>query len=95
MEKSVQYGIVKIMGKDWILAGRFRTITGIKIRMPSKYSSDGKFCHGEDQTIRLYEDTQPSTINIVEGESYLDSALCGQDFYLLVKMNLYKSRFEI
>ena len=39
----------------------------------------------EDQTIRLYEDTQPSTINIVEGESYLDSALCGQDFYLLVE----------
>ena len=39
----------------------------------------------EDQTIRLYEDTQPSTINIDEGESYLDSALCGQDFYLLVE----------
>lgn len=55
--------------------------------MPSKYSSNGKFYVVEDQTIRLYEDTQPSTINIDEGESYLDSAfyIIGQDFYLLVE----------
>lgn len=73
-------------GKDWILAGDSEQLPELKNQNAFyKYSSDGKFYVVEDQTIRLYEDTQPSTINIVEGESYLDSALCGQDFYLLVE----------
>lgn len=73
-------------GKDWILAGDSEQLPELKNQnVFYKYSSDGKFYVVEDQTIRLYEDTQPSTINIVEGESYLDSALCGQDFYLLVE----------
>ena len=73
-------------GKDWILAGDSEQLSELKNQNAFyKYSSDGKFYVVEDQTIRLYEDTQPSTINIVEGESYLDSALCGQDFYLLVE----------
>ena len=73
-------------GKDWILAGDSEQLPELKNQNTFyKYSSDGKFYVVEDQTIRLYEDTQPSTINIVEGESYLDSALCGQDFYLLVE----------
>lgn len=73
-------------GKDWILAGDSERLPELKNQNAFyKYSSDGKFYVVEDQTIRLYEDTQPSTINIVEGESYLDSALCGQDFYLLVE----------
>lgn len=73
-------------GKDWILAGDSEQLPELKNQnVFYKYSSDGKFYVVEDQTIRLYEDTQPSTINLVEGESYLDSALCGQDFYLLVE----------
>ena len=73
-------------GKDWILAGDSEQLPELKNQNAFyKYSSDGKFYVVEDQTIRLYEDTQPSTINIAEGESYLDSALCGQDFYLLVE----------
>lgn len=73
-------------GKDWMLAGDSEQLPELKNQNAFyKYSSDGKFYVVEDQTIRLYEDTQPSTINIVEGESYLDSALCGQDFYLLVE----------
>lgn len=73
-------------GKDWILAGDSEQLPELKNQNAFyKYSSDGKFYVVEDQTIRLYEDTQPSTINIVEGESYLDSALCRQDFYLLVE----------
>lgn len=73
-------------GKDWILAGDSEQLPELKNQNAFyKYSSDGKFYVVEDQTIRLYEDTQPSTINIDEGESYLDSALCGQDFYLLVE----------
>ena len=73
-------------GKDWILAGDSEQLPELKNHNAFyKYSSDGKFYVVEDQTIRLYEDTQPFTINIVEGESYLDSALCGQDFYLLVE----------
>lgn len=73
-------------GKDWILAGDSEQLPELKNQNAFyKYSSDGKFYVVEDQTIRLYEDTQPSTINIVEGESYLDSALWGQDFYLLVE----------
>lgn len=73
-------------GKDWILAGDSEQLPELKNQNAFyKYSSDGKFYVVEDQTIWLYEDTQPSTINIVEGESYLDSALCGQDFYLLVE----------
>ena len=73
-------------GKDWILAGDSEQLPELENQNAFyKYSSDGKFYVVEDQTIRLYEDTQPSTINIVEGESYLDSALCGQDFYLLVE----------
>lgn len=73
-------------GKDWILAGDSEQLPELKNQNAFyKYSSDGKFYVVEDQTIRLYEDTQPSTINIVEGESYLDSAMCGQDFYLLVE----------
>ena len=73
-------------GKDWILAGDSEQLPELKNQNAFyKYSSDGKFYVVEDQTIRLYEDTQPSTINLVEGESYLDSALCGQDFYLLVE----------
>ena len=73
-------------GKDWILAGDSEQLPELKNQNAFyKYSSNGKFYVVEDQTIRLYEDTQPSTINIVEGESYLDSALCGQDFYLLVE----------
>lgn len=73
-------------GKDWILVGDSEQLPELKNQNAFyKYSSDGKFYVVEDQTIRLYEDTQPSTINIVEGESYLDSALCGQDFYLLVE----------
>lgn len=73
-------------GKDWILAGDSEQLPELKNQNAFyKYSLDGKFYVVEDQTIRLYEDTQPSTINIVEGESYLDSALCGQDFYLLVE----------
>ena len=73
-------------GKDWILAGDSEQLPELKNQnVFYKYSSDGKFYVVEDQTIRLYEDTQPTTINIVEGESYLDSALCGQDFYLLVE----------
>lgn len=73
-------------GKDWMLAGDSEQLPELKNQNAFyKYSSNGKFYVVEDQTIRLYEDTQPSTINIVEGESYLDSALCGQDFYLLVE----------
>jgi ABC-type glycerol-3-phosphate transport system substrate-binding protein len=73
-------------GKDWILAEDSEQLMELKNQNAFyKYSSDGKFYVVEDQTIRLYEDTQPSTINIDEGESYLDSALCGQDFYLLVE----------
>lgn len=73
-------------GKDWILAGDSEQLPELKNQNAFyKYLSDGKFYVVEDQTIRLYEDTQPSTINIVEGESYLDSALCRQDFYLLVE----------
>ena len=73
-------------GKDWILAGDSEQLPELKNQnVFYKYSSDGKFYVVEDQTIRLYEDTQPSTINIDEGESYLDSVLCGQDFYLLVE----------
>ena len=73
-------------GKDWILAGDSEQLPELKNQnVFYKYSSDGKFYVVEDQTIRLYEDTQSSTINLVEGESYLDSALCGQDFYLLVE----------
>lgn len=73
-------------GKDWILAGDSEQLPELKNQNAFyKYSSDGKFYVVEDQTIRLYEDTQPSTINIDEGESYLDSALCRQDFYLLVE----------
>lgn len=73
-------------GKDWMLAGDSEQLPELKNQNAFyKYSSDGKFYVVEDQTIRLYEDTQPSTINIDEGESYLDSALCGQDFYLLVE----------
>ena len=73
-------------GKDWMLSGDSEQLPELKNQNAFyKYSSDGKFYVVEDQTIRLYEDTQPSTINIVEGESYLDSALCGQDFYLLVE----------
>lgn len=73
-------------GKDWILAGDSEQLPELKNQnVFYKYSSDGKFYVVEDQTIRLYEDTQPFTINLVEGESYLDSALCGQDFYLLVE----------
>ena len=73
-------------GKDWMLAGDSEQLPELKNQNAFyKYSSDGKFYVVEDQTIRLYEDTQPSTINIVEGESYLDSALCRQDFYLLVE----------
>ena len=73
-------------GKDWMLAGDSEQLPELKNQNAFyKYSSNGKFYVVEDQTIRLYEDTQPSTINIDEGESYLDSALCGQDFYLLVE----------
>ena len=73
-------------GKDWMLSGDSEQLLELKNQNAFyKYSSDGKFYVVEDQTIRLYEDTQPFTINIVEGESYLDSALCGQDFYLLVE----------
>ncbi len=73
-------------GKDWMLSGDSEQLLELKNQNAFyKYSSDGKFYVVEDQTIRLYEDTQPSTINIDEGESYLDSALCGQDFYLLVE----------
>lgn len=73
-------------GKDWMLAGDSEQLPELKNQNTFyKYSSNGKFYVVEDQTIRLYEDTQPSTINIDEGESYLDSALCGQDFYLLVE----------
>lgn len=73
-------------GKDWMLSGDSEQLPELKNQNAFyKYSSDGKFYVVEDQTIRLYEDTQPSTINIDEGESYLDSALCGQDFYLLVE----------
>jgi len=73
-------------GKDWMLAGDSEQLPELKNQNAFyKYSSDSKFYVVEDQTIRLYEDTQPSTINIDEGESYLDSALCGQDFYLLVE----------
>ncbi len=73
-------------GKDWMLAGDSEQLPELKNQNAFyKYSSDGKFYVVEDQTIRLYEDTQPSTINIDEGESYLDSVLCGQDFYLLVE----------
>lgn len=73
-------------GKDWMQAGDFEQLPELKNQNAFyKYSSDGKFYVVEDQTIRLYEDTQPSTINIDGGESYLDSALCGQDFYLLVE----------
>ena len=73
-------------GKDWMLSGDSEQLLELKNQNAFyKYSSDGKFYVVEDQTIWLYEDTQPSTINIVEGESYLDSALCGQDFYLLVE----------
>lgn len=73
-------------GKDWMLSGDSEQLPELKNQNAFyKYSSDGKFYVVEDQTIRLYEDTQPSTINIDEGESYLDSALCGQDFYLLLE----------
>lgn len=73
-------------GKDWMLAGDSEQLPELKNQNAFyKYSSNGKFYVVEDQAIRLYEDTQPSTINIDEGESYLDSALCGQDFYLLVE----------
>ena len=73
-------------GKDWMLAGDSEQLPELKNQNAFyKYSSDGKFYVVEDQTIRLYEDTQQSTINIDEGESYLDSVLCGQDFYLLVE----------
>lgn len=73
-------------GKDWMLSGDSEQLPELKNQNAFyKYSSNGKFYVVEDQTIRLYEDTQPSTINIDEGESYLDSALCGQDFYLLVE----------
>lgn len=73
-------------GKDWMLAGDSEQLPELKNQNAFyKYLSNGKFYVVEDQTIRLYEDTQPSTINIDEGESYLDSALCGQDFYLLVE----------
>ena len=73
-------------GKDWMLAGDSEQLPELKNQNAFyKYSSNGKFYVVEDQTIRLYEDTKPSTINIDEGESYLDSALCGQDFYLLVE----------
>ena len=73
-------------GKDWMLSGDSEQLPELKNQNAFyKYSSDGKFYVVEDQTIRLYEDTQPSTINIDEGESYLDSVLCGQDFYLLVE----------
>ena len=73
-------------GKDWMLSGDSEQLPELKNQNAFyKYSSDGKFYVVEDQTIRLYEDTQPSTINIDKGESYLDSALCGQDFYLLVE----------
>ena len=73
-------------GKDWMLAGDSEQLPELKNQNAFyKYSSNGKFYVVEDQTIRFYEDTQPSTINIDEGESYLDSALCGQDFYLLVE----------
>ena len=73
-------------GKDWMLAGDSEQLPELKNQNAFyKYSSNGKFYVVEDQTIRLYEDTLPSTINIDEGESYLDSALCGQDFYLLVE----------
>lgn len=71
-------------GKDWMLAGDSEQLSELQNAF-YKYSSDGKFYVVEDKTIRIYEDTQPSTINIDEGESYLDSALCGQDFYLLVE----------
>ena len=73
-------------GKDWILAGDSEQLPELKNQNAFyKYSSDGKFYAVEEQTIRLYEDTQPSTINIAEGGSYLDSAVCEQDFYLLVE----------
>ena len=73
-------------GKEWILVGDSEQLPELKNQNAFyKYSTDGKFYAVEEQTIQIYEDTQSSNINIAEGESYIDSALCKQNFYLLVE----------